>query len=55
MSINRTREAELEAIRRSVQRGQPYGGDVWVRSTAKRLGLEHTLRNRDRPMNQSRG
>jgi putative transposase len=42
-------EAELEAIRRSVQRGQPYGGDAWVRATAARLGLESTLRPRGRP------
>lgn len=41
--------AELEAIRRSVERGQPYGGDAWVRATAARLGLESTLRPRGRP------
>ena len=45
-------EAELEAIRRSVRRGQPYGGDTWVRGTATRLGLESTLRPRGRPKNQ---
>jgi putative transposase len=42
-------EAELEAIRRSVIRGQPYGDDAWVRRMAKRLGLESTLRPRGRP------
>ena len=42
-------EAELEAIRRSVRRGQPYGGEEWVRATAKRLGLESSLRPRGRP------
>ena len=42
-------EAELEAIRRSVQRGQPYGGDAWSRATATRLGLESTFRPRGRP------
>ena len=42
-------EAELEAIRRSVQRGQPYGGTDWSLSTAKRLGLESTFRPRGRP------
>src|SRR5487761_1245973 len=41
--------AELEAIRRSVQRGQPYGGDDWSQATAKRLGLESTFRPRGRP------
>jgi putative transposase len=42
-------ETELEAIRRSVTRGQPYGQDNWIRKTAKRLGLESTLRSRGRP------
>jgi putative transposase len=42
-------EAELEAIRRSVIRGQPYGNDEWVSKTAKQLGLESTLRSRGRP------
>jgi putative transposase len=42
-------EAELEAIRRSLQRGQPYGSDTWSRATAKRLGLESTFRPRGRP------
>ena len=31
-------EAELEAIRRSVIRGQPYGSSQWVQRTAKRWG-----------------
>jgi putative transposase len=42
-------EAELVAIRRSVQRGQPYGGAPWVQATAERLGLQSTLRARGRP------
>ena len=42
-------DAELEAIRRSVVRGQPYGSDAWVRATAHDLGLESTLRARGRP------
>jgi putative transposase len=42
-------DAELEAIRRSVQRGQPYGGEAWSRSTAQRLSLESTFRPRGRP------
>ena len=42
-------EAELEAIRRAVRRGQPYGSTHWVRRTAKRLGLESTLRAPHRP------
>ena len=31
-------EAELEAIRRSVARGQPYGNDAWRKQTASRIG-----------------
>jgi putative transposase len=42
-------EAELTAIRRSVARGQPYGGEAWMRNTAQSLGLESTLRARGRP------
>ncbi len=48
--VNRAQSAgELAAIRRSVQRGQPYGEADWVGGTAKRLGLESTLRSRGRP------
>src|SRR5205823_13656298 len=42
-------ESELQAIRRSVKRGQPYGDLAWVETTAKRLGLEKTLRPLGRP------
>lgn len=42
-------EAELDAIRRSVTRSQPYGDEGWVKHTAKQLGLESTLRSRGRP------
>jgi putative transposase len=41
--------AELEAVRRSVQRGAPYGSPAWCEKTARRLGLEFTLRPRGRP------
>jgi len=48
--VNRPQTAaELEAIRRSVARGQPYGDEPWVRQTAGQLGLESTLRPRGRP------
>jgi putative transposase len=48
--VNRPQsDAEVQAIRRSVQRGQPYGEDPWVRKTARQLGLESTLRARGRP------
>ncbi len=42
-------EAELAALRRSVLRGTPYGSDGWTKRTARRLGLEYTLRERGRP------
>jgi putative transposase len=42
-------EADLEALRRSVQRGQPYGAETWIKRVAGRLGLESTLRARGRP------
>jgi putative transposase len=45
-------EAELEALRRSVRRGAPYGDPAWVKTTARRLGLESTLRARGRPRKQ---
>ena len=37
-------EAELASLRRSVQRGAPYGDDSWTTRTAKALGLISTLR-----------
>ncbi len=42
-------EAELQAIRRSVKRNQPYGEEGWVEMTASRLGLAQTLRPLGRP------
>jgi putative transposase len=42
-------EAELEALRRSVVRGAPFGEAWWQERTAKRLGLQSTLRARGRP------
>jgi len=42
-------EAELTALRRSVQRGQPFGEQKWVERMAGRLGLQSTLRPRGRP------
>ncbi len=42
-------ESELVALRRSVQRGTPYGDESWTASSAARLGLCSTLRPRGRP------
>jgi putative transposase len=41
--------AELEALRRSVQRGQPFGSPSWCTRISKRLGLESTFRLPGRP------
>jgi putative transposase len=41
--------AELEAVRRAVSRGSPFGSEGWQRRIAKRLSLEYTLRARGRP------
>ncbi len=50
--VNRSeRASELEDLRCSVQRGRPFGSETWVARTAKRLGLESTLRSRGRPKN----
>ena len=45
-------DAELAALRRSVARGTPYGSPAWIESTAKKLGLESTLRRPGRPKTQ---
>jgi putative transposase len=42
-------EAELTAVRRSIQRGAPFGDADWTIDTARRLGLQSTLRPRGRP------
>ena len=40
---------EVEAIRKSIARGMPFGNDRWVSQTAARLEIKHTLRPRGRP------
>jgi putative transposase len=48
--VNRVEtEAELEAVRRSVERSQPFGSETWQKRTAKTLNLEYTFRNPGRP------
>jgi putative transposase len=42
-------EAELAGLRRSIDKGTPYGSGHWTRLAAKRLGLESSLRARGRP------
>lgn len=42
-------DAELKAMRVSVNRERPFGAESWQKDTAKRLGLEHSMRPRGRP------
>ena len=46
-------EGELEAIRRCLRRGRPYGAEAWTTRIAHKLGLESTLRPRGRPRKQT--
>jgi len=45
-------QEEVDALRRCVTRGQPFGSETWVQSAARRLGLESTFRSRGRPKKQ---
>ena len=42
-------DAELAAIRRSVNRGSPFGDETWATTATKKLGLEITTRPQGRP------
>jgi putative transposase len=46
-------EAELAALRRSVERNCPFGSAAWQQPMAARLGLGHTLRPRGRPKKEA--
>src|SRR5208337_3995127 len=47
--VNRAEgKKELEAFRRSVQRGQPYGSELWCERIDQTLGLESIVRPRGR-------
>ena len=39
----------LNAVKTCILRSRPYGDQTWVERTAKRIGLESTLRPRGRP------
>lgn len=43
------RPGDLEALRRAVQKAQPYGGDRWMRRMINRHDLASTTRERGRP------
>ena len=47
--------SEVDAIRRSVKRGMPYGTEAWITQSATRLQLNHTLRSRGRPKSKPAG
>ena len=42
-------DAELQALRRCVTRGQPYGSKGWIERVVRSLGIESTMRSRGRP------
>jgi len=44
---------ELAAIRHSIRRGRPFGGEAWTTRIAHKFGLESTLRPRGRPRKQT--
>lgn len=51
--VNATQtEAEVDSIRRSINRGQPFGGEAWTAKVTRQLQLEHTFRPRGRPKKQ---
>src|SRR5882672_6500260 len=45
-------EAEIEALRRCVNRGTPYGTETWQTQIAAMLGSKSTLHPRSRPRKQ---
>ena len=46
-------DGDLHRLRVSAERGRPFGDEAWVRETARRLGLESTLRSRGRPRKET--
>lgn len=50
LEVNRAQtDAEVEALRRSIRRGTPFGSEAWVERMVKKLKLDHTVRPRGRP------
>ncbi len=45
-------ERELQAIRRSVDTGLPYGTARWIMNLSRKLNLDLTIRPRGRPRKQ---
>jgi putative transposase len=48
-------KGRLERLRASLERDRPLGDDAWVKRTAARLGLAHTLNPRGRPRKRGEG
>jgi len=46
-------EAEVEALRKCIRRGSPFGSDAWSKSLVLRLGLHSTFRPRGRPRKET--
>ena len=54
--VNRAQtDAELDRLRRSARRGQPFGSAAWTQQMVERFGLESTLRDRGRPRKRENG
>ena len=47
-------ETDVQKIQGCMQRGRPYGTDLWITRTAARLGLNSTLRPCGRPRKENR-
>jgi len=47
--VNAAWAADSSDIRRAVRQGRPFGPDEWAQETARRLGLERSLRHPGRP------
>ena len=45
---------ELEAVRKSSERGSPLGNQAWVEATVRRLRLESTIRPHGRPRTRNK-
>lgn len=48
-------EAELSSLRRSLNRGSPFGETPWSEKMARQLGLQSTLRPQGRPKKRENG
>lgn len=45
----RESKSDLESLTKSSFSGTPYGSDAWIKRTAKKLGLQSSLRKQGRP------